>query len=212
MGKIIGNTTATPNPRPDWNQTDEAKADFIKNKPDILTEDDVRTIVAEYAFEGGDTGIIEEADPTVPAWAKQQNPPKLSELENDSGFLTEYTETDPTVPDWAKAETKPTYSYEEITEKPALTTVAISGSYNDLTDKPTIPSTAGLASEEYVNNVVANIGSDLPDVTAEDNCKFLQVVNGEWATSEDVVLEEWVFTLEDGSTVTKQVYVKAVTG
>ena len=33
--EIIGNTTATPNPRPDWNQTDETKADYIKNKPDI---------------------------------------------------------------------------------------------------------------------------------------------------------------------------------
>jgi hypothetical protein len=33
MAKIIGNTTATPNPRPDWNQTDETKADYIKNKP-----------------------------------------------------------------------------------------------------------------------------------------------------------------------------------
>lgn len=33
MPKIIGNTTATPNPRPDWNQTDETKADYIKNKP-----------------------------------------------------------------------------------------------------------------------------------------------------------------------------------
>ena len=32
MAKIIGNTTATPNPRPDWNQMDDTKADFIKNK------------------------------------------------------------------------------------------------------------------------------------------------------------------------------------
>lgn len=31
--KIIGNTTATPNPRPNWNQTDITKADYIKNKP-----------------------------------------------------------------------------------------------------------------------------------------------------------------------------------
>ena len=37
MAKIIGNTTATPNPRPDWNQTDETKADFIKNKPNVVT-------------------------------------------------------------------------------------------------------------------------------------------------------------------------------
>lgn len=35
MREIIGNTTATPNPRPDWNQTDATKADFIKNKPDL---------------------------------------------------------------------------------------------------------------------------------------------------------------------------------
>lgn len=36
MSKIIGNTTTTPNPRPDWNQTDETKADYIKNKPCAL--------------------------------------------------------------------------------------------------------------------------------------------------------------------------------
>lgn len=30
---IIGNTTTTPYPQPDWNQTDETKADYIKNKP-----------------------------------------------------------------------------------------------------------------------------------------------------------------------------------
>jgi hypothetical protein len=35
MAKIIGNTTATPNPRPDWAQTDETKADYIKNKPSV---------------------------------------------------------------------------------------------------------------------------------------------------------------------------------
>ena len=69
--------------------------------------------------------------------------------------LQSYTETDPTVPSWAKAEKKPSYTYSEITDKPTLSTVATSGSYNDLTNKPTIPSTAGLASETYVNNAVA---------------------------------------------------------
>lgn len=33
MAKIIGNTTATPNPQPDWLQVDDKKADYIKNKP-----------------------------------------------------------------------------------------------------------------------------------------------------------------------------------
>ena len=35
MAKIIGNTTATPNPQPNWTQTDSTKADYIKNKPEV---------------------------------------------------------------------------------------------------------------------------------------------------------------------------------
>jgi hypothetical protein len=35
MSKIIGNTIATPMAIPDWNQTDEKKADYIKNKPEL---------------------------------------------------------------------------------------------------------------------------------------------------------------------------------
>ena len=35
MARIIGNTTATPNPQADWAQTDATKADYIKNKPVI---------------------------------------------------------------------------------------------------------------------------------------------------------------------------------
>lgn len=51
MAKIIGNTTATPNPRPDWNQTDETKADYIKNKPTVLTEEDVVDLISENGSE-----------------------------------------------------------------------------------------------------------------------------------------------------------------
>lgn len=43
MAKIIGNTTATPNPQPDWNQTDSSKADYIKNKPDISKMEGIAT-------------------------------------------------------------------------------------------------------------------------------------------------------------------------
>lgn len=39
-------------------------------------------------------------------------PTKVSDLTNDSGFIT--TETDPTVPSWAKQATKPTYTYSEV--------------------------------------------------------------------------------------------------
>lgn len=35
--EIIGNTTTTPNPQADWAQTDSAKANYVKNKPQIET-------------------------------------------------------------------------------------------------------------------------------------------------------------------------------
>jgi len=41
--KIRGNTVGVSNPRPDWEQKDRNKADFIKNKPGSLpavTEED----------------------------------------------------------------------------------------------------------------------------------------------------------------------------
>lgn len=41
-------------------------------------------------------------------------PTKVSELTNDSGYLTSFTETDPTVPTWAKAASKPTYTASEV--------------------------------------------------------------------------------------------------
>lgn len=54
MREIIGNTTATPNPRSDWNQTDETKADYIKNKPEVLTEDEIVKLIKEN---GGGVGV-----------------------------------------------------------------------------------------------------------------------------------------------------------
>ena len=43
MSKIIGNTTTTPVPRSDWNQTDKKKADYIRNKPELgaISEKDI---------------------------------------------------------------------------------------------------------------------------------------------------------------------------
>lgn len=86
--------------------------------------------------------------------------------------LQSYIETDPTVPAWAKEANKPSYAYSEITDKPTLSAVATSGSYNDLTNKPTIPSITGLATEEYVNNAVANIV-----LTSEGGKKFKLTVD-----------------------------------
>lgn len=49
--KIIGNIVGLPSPRSDWDQTDENKADFIKNKPEgILTNADLPRI-AKYVID-----------------------------------------------------------------------------------------------------------------------------------------------------------------
>ena len=50
-------------------------------------------------------------------------PTKVSELENDLGYLTDYTETDPTVPEWAKQPTKPTYTADEVGALPDTTEI-----------------------------------------------------------------------------------------
>lgn len=46
---IKGNGVGTPMPRSDWNQTDPNKADYIKNKPDVATAEDLRSHVADKA-------------------------------------------------------------------------------------------------------------------------------------------------------------------
>lgn len=56
MSKIIGNTTTTPVPRSDWEQTDKKKADYIRNKPtlgtisekDAISKDDLTQEVQSF--------------------------------------------------------------------------------------------------------------------------------------------------------------------
>jgi hypothetical protein len=52
-------------------------------------------------------------------------PTKISQLENDDGYLT--SESDPTVSEWAKADTKPTYTAEEVNALP-ITGGTVTGS------------------------------------------------------------------------------------
>ena len=55
--------------------------------------------------------------------AKVIVPTKVSDLSNDSGFITGYTETDPTVPSWAKQPSKPTYTASEVGALPSSTKI-----------------------------------------------------------------------------------------
>lgn len=65
-------------------------------------------------------------------------PTKVSQLENDSKYLTGYTETDPTVPAWAKAESKPRYTAEEVGARPN-TWMPTAGDVGALPSTTTIP-------------------------------------------------------------------------
>ena len=139
------------------------------------------------------TGLASEAyvNEKVAAIVIPEVPTKVSELENDSGYLTEHQslaeyakKTEIPAPYTLPVATKTTLGgvkvgaglaindgvlsatgggtadsvdWGNIENKPSFSTVATSGSYNDLLDKPIIPSTAGLASTEYVDAKVGEI-------------------------------------------------------
>ena len=69
-----------------------------------------------------------------------QIPTTTGELTNDSGFITSAALNGYATEDWVNQKGYLTsVAWGDITGKPALSTVATSGSYNDLSDKPTIP-------------------------------------------------------------------------
>ena len=78
-------------------------------------------------------------DEKVAAIVIPEVPTKVSELENDAGYLTTHQ------------------SLAEYAKTADLAQVAKTGSYNDLADKPSIPSTTGLATETYVDSKIAEI-------------------------------------------------------
>lgn len=68
------------------------------------------------------TGGVAEIDLTGKADVSDI-PTKVSDLTNDSGYITGYTETDPTVPSWAKQSSKPSYTASEVGAVPTSRTV-----------------------------------------------------------------------------------------
>lgn len=98
-------------------------------------------------------GIVNETDPIYLSEKstlalKTEIPTKVSDLNNDSGYITSYTETDPTVPNHVKNITQANInSWNNKSD--------FSGSYDDLTNKPTIPSTEGLVTTQQLTQGLA---------------------------------------------------------
>lgn len=63
---IQGNTVGTTMPRPDWNQTDPRKADYIKNKPEIpeggLDEEELQEVINDALAQAKASGEFDGKD------------------------------------------------------------------------------------------------------------------------------------------------------
>ena len=143
----------------------------LTNKPTIPTVNNATLTIQK----NGTTVKTFTANSASDVTANITVPTKVSELTNDSGFLTAHNPVDSALSDTStnavqnkvvkgaldgKSDTGHTHTKSEITDFPTLATVATSGSYNDLTNKPTIPT---------VNNATLTIqknGSTVKTFTA----------------------------------------------
>ena len=121
----------------DWEQTDNTKVDYIKNKPTLA---DVATSGSYDDLEDTPTIPAEVTESTVAGWGFTKNTGTYSKpsggipstdmssdvqtsLGKADTALQSFTETDPTVPSWAKASSKPSYTASEVGAVPTTRTV-----------------------------------------------------------------------------------------
>ena len=144
---------------------------------------------------GGEPNVIETVKrngTALPVTNKSVDisvPTKVSDLTNDSGYLTQ--ETDPTVPAWAKAGSKPSYTAQEVGALPDSTVIPskVSDLLNDsgyqTAQQVQAAVTAGmgplLTSETYGPAAVASFagaGDGLPLKTCQVDIQPAQTGNG----------------------------------
>lgn len=78
--------------------------------------------ISSVSSEEFDKALLGGLDAANGKFAKKEEiptvPKKVSELENDAGYLKSFAETDPTVPAWAKTPEKPEYTAKEVGARP----------------------------------------------------------------------------------------------
>lgn len=112
----------------------EAAARSAEQAAEVVGGDFATKSEAQGYADMAESNAKKYADQQIAAIPTPDVPTKVSELENDSGYLTSYTETDPTVPAWAKAASKPTYTASEVGADPrgsAAKALADAKSYTD---------------------------------------------------------------------------------
>lgn len=191
MGKIIGNTIATPMTIPDWNQTDETKADYIKNKPNIgdlasLTEigKENLTLDVQESLDKADNSIQSLDGYATETYVGEQIAAMVDSAPETLDTLKELAEALGDDPNFAttmateigkkvdKVDGK-NLSTNDFTDTlksklEGLADVATSGSFNDLVDTPTVDtefewgsSSKNAISHEAVASEMALLNSDI---------------------------------------------------
>ena len=102
----------------DYTETDPV---FSASAAKDITNSDISNWNGKSDFSGSYNDLTNK--PTIPS--------KVSDLQNDSGFIN--TETDPTVPSWAKASTKPSYTASEVGAVPTTRKVNNKALSSDVT-------------------------------------------------------------------------------
>lgn len=169
VAEVVGTATESFNTLGEMETAIKNKVDKIDGKG--LSTNDF-TDAAKTKLDSALTAYT-ETDPTVPAWAKEENKPTYTA--DEVGALPNTT----VIPTALASLTEDT-THRIVTdaEKAAWNAKSnFSGSYNDLTDKPTIPSIDGLATTAYVDNAVANKEFILNSTTEGSTKKFRVTVD-----------------------------------
>ena len=176
----------------DWNQDNTLAKDYIKNKPTIpaaqvQTDWNASTgmgqilnkpTLATVATSGSYNDLTDK--PTIPGQVQ-------SDWNQTNSSEADYIKNKPTIPaaqvqsDWTA-----TTGMGVILHKPSLASVATSGSYTDLTDTPTIPQAPVQSDWNQTNTSSLDYIKNKPTVPSNT--------------------ETLVFTLTDGTTVSKTFY------
>ena len=158
--KIIGITVGTQLPKPNFKQTDPTKGDYIKNKPDFEgLQNEVSTISGLV----GETPVSQQIDEAIAN--------KVDKVDGKSLSTNDFTNAE-------KEKLAGIESYiEEQINSIECSVESVNGKTGDvnltaadvgaLPNTTVIPSIEGLATEEYVDNAIAEMPT--PDVSGQIN-------------------------------------------
>ena len=198
MAKIIGNTTATPNPRPDWLQNDEKKADYIKNKPDVIVHSDIDNELNLESNNPVQNSVItqrfNELDESLKEYVDDQNSKQDEKFGEFETLVTETMKTtviDETSTDDQYSTAKATYDFVKaetasLVESAPETLDTLNELAAALGDDPNFATTVAgqigeKASKEELNTAVSTINSKIDTLTSEKNTD-VETINTELNT------------------------------